>query len=452
MLKTWNETIAEMARTEPKIRFTTLAHRLNPHTLTRAFKRLNRNTAPGPDGIRVEEYGQGLEARIDTLWKRLKTQRYRASPAKRVYIPKPDGRRRPLAIPNVEDRIVQKAVAMVLEPIYEQDFLDLSYGFRPDRSAKDAVEVVRKTIDKRPIRVVVDADIKGFFDNLDHKWLRAFLGHRIADRGLLRVIGKFLNAGVVEDGHVQRGKKGCPQGGPLSPLLANIYLHYVLDLWFEKRLSPHLKGESYLIRYADDFIMCFEHPEDADEALSALQERLSDFGLELETAKSRMVQFGTEQGPPGPGPGSQTFDFLGFTFYVRKRGERGYRTATKVSQKSRHRFLREARDWLKKHLHRSVWFHQEQLRGKLRGFVQYFGVRYSLSTLRHIRRQLHWLWRRALIRRSQKAYLSWTTLKRKPWFKLPEVRLRESQRRSAPAAKEVRPSAIPQLQLFPTKP
>lgn len=424
MFPHWQDTIAKMASDDPKLRFTTLAHRLTPDTLKKAYKRLNRHAAPGPDGVTVPQYGENLDERVVDLWQRLRTGRYRAAPARQRMIPKPNGKLRPLGIANVEDRVVQTAITMLLEPIYEQDFLDESYGFRPGRSAKDALESLRKTIDRRPIRVVFEADIKGFFDNLDHGWLRKFLAHRVADGGIHRLIGKVLKSGVVtEDGRIIRSKRGAPQGGPLSPLLANIYLHYVLDLWFMKRFRRSCRGEAYMARYADDFVMCFEHPEDAERFGPALEARLADFGLELEPDKTRQIEFGTktESGKPGPESGGSTFEFLGFTHYMRRRG-RGNRTARKPSAKSRRRFLASTKDWLWRHMHRSVWFHQKVLSAKLRGFVQYFKLRYCGPSLENVRKLLFRLWARALRRRSQKGRrLWWYVLWRKPWFELPRL-------------------------------
>jgi RNA-directed DNA polymerase len=443
----WRNTIIELARSDPKLRFTTLAHRLTPDHLLDAYRRLKRKAAPGPDGVTVTEYGEDLEARVEHLHQQLRSGRYRASPVRRVYIPKPNGKLRPLGIANVEDRLVQTAITMVLEPIYEQDFLDFSYGFRPGRSAKDALEALRRTIDRRPVRVVFEADIRGFFDNLVHDWLRKFLGHRIADRGIHRLIGKVLNSGVVEEGQVTRSKRGAPQGGPLSPLLANVYLHYVLDLWFDRRFRPTCEGEASMVRYADDFVVCFEHRHEAERFATAVGERFAAFGLELVPEKTRLIEFGTSQRKQGPGPKSEapTFDFLGFTHYMRQRG-RGLRTARKPSMKSRTRFLAEAKQWLRQQMHQPVRLHQKVLSVKLRGYYQYFGLRHCEPALRHVLWHMQRLWYRILLRRSQKAKrgLTWWQVKRKPWFELPTPRLRRRTKRAQPVA----PYSA-QLGLFP---
>ena len=444
----WQETIVKLVRSDPNLRITTLAHRLTPKYLENAYRRLKRRAAPGPDGVTVEEYGENLTERVTELHERLRTGRYRASPARRVFIPKPNGKLRPLGIANVEDRVVQAAISGVLEPIYEQDFLDFSYGFRPGRSTKDALEVLRKTIDRQPVRFVFEADIRGFFDNLDHGWLRKFLGHRIADAGIHRLINKILKSGVVEDDRVIRSKKGAPQGGPLSPLLANIYLHYVLDLWFERRFRRSCKGVASMVRYADDFAVCFQHREEAERFATAVEERFAAFCLELVPEKTRLIEFGTSRGGRGPGPKTEaaTFDFLGFTHYMKQRGKRGLHTARKPSKKSRTRFLAEVKQWLRKQMHRSPWLHQKVLTQKLRGFYQYFGLRHCLPALRHVRWHVERLWYRSLVRRSQKARrLTWWRVKRKPWFKLPEPTLRRRTKKRKKPAKA--PDA--QLSLFP---
>ncbi len=441
----WQHTIIELVRSDPNLRITTLAHRLTPDFLKRAYKRLRCQAAPGPDGVTVEEYGASLEANITRLHASLRDASYRASPARRVHIPKPNGALRPLGIPNVEDRLVQTAILMLLEPIYEQDFLNFSYGFRPGRSAREALEALRVTIDRRAVKVVFEADIRGFFDHLDHEWLRKFLRHRIADRRVHRLIGKVLKSGVVEEGKVTRSKKGTPQGGPLSPLLANIYLHYVLDLWFDRRFSRSCRGVAEMVRYADDFVVCFEHLDEAQRFATEVAERFGAFGLELVPEKTRLIEFGKDSEPKGPGPksGPTTFDFLGCTHYMRRRGKRGLRTARKPSKRSRTRFLAEVKRWLNARIHWPVRVHQHMLSRKLQGYFNYFGLRHCLAALRHVRWHTQRLWIQALRRRSQKASrtLSWENVRSKPWFSLPKPRLRRK--------KKPRKRLTKQLSLFP---
>lgn len=429
----WQDTIAKMAEADSELRFTTIVHHLTPATLMTAFRRLNANAAPGPDGMTVAAYAEGLEDRIDDLWDRMVRGSYRASPARRVMIPKPNGKTRPLGIANVEDRVVQTAISMALQPIYEQDFLDFSHGFRPGRSTKGAIRELQQTIDAGWTTVVFEADIKGFFDNLDHGWLRKFLGHRVADGGLMRLIGKVLTSGVVEDGRVTRSKKGAPQGGPLSPLLANVYLHYVLDLWFDRRFRRSCAGRAHMVRYADDFVVCFERHEDAERLRHELAERLAAFELELESDKTRLIAFDPSSRPGGRGGKSsgKTFDFLGFTHYLRRRRTRR-RVAHLPSRKSRQRFLAGVKVWLREQMHASPWLHQQVLKRKLVGFYQYFGLRYCKPYLRTIHALVERIWLRTLRRRSQRGgRLSWTQVKRKPWFRLPKPVLRRRKRRKA---------------------
>lgn len=455
MSNDWKDTIVEMARSDPERRFTTLAHRLTPELLTEAFQSLRKDAAPGPDGLDPLSYQENLEERIKNLHQRLRAGSYRASPVRRVYIPKPNGKLRPLGIANVEDRVVQKALVMVLELVYEQDFLEFSYGFRPRRSAHDALEALRKTVDRGRVQWVFEADIKGFFDNLSHEWLRKFVAHRIADRGIHRLIGKVLNAGHMEDGQQVRSDTGAPQGGPLSPLLANIYLHYVLDIWFERRFRRTCRGAVEIVRYADDFVVCFEHAEEADRFSREVVERFAAFGLELVPEKTRKIRFGTEQEETGPGPGSggHTFNFLGFTHYMRRRPKRGLRTTRKPSQKSRQKFLGEVKAWLHKHMHRSPKLHQKVLSQKLKGFYGYFYLRNCRMALKHIRWHVERLWYRVLGKRSQRAGKSWTWMKLRTWFRLPEPgegeRARRGGRQENVGAKMRESIAPVQLPLFP---
>jgi len=454
----WQETIARMAKNDPNLKFTSLAHRIDVEALRTAYLSLNSRTAPGSDGITVDDYAVGLDDRLEDLQERLREGRWRASPARRVYIPKPNGKQRPLAIPNVEDRVVQKALTQLLSLIYEQDFLDLSYGFRPGRSPKDALEALRKTIDKQPVSVVFEADIRGFFDNLEHEWLRKFLSHRIADRGVLRLIGKVLKSGVVEEGRVTRSRRGAPQGGPLSPLLANLYLHHVLDQWFIHRHRRTCTGRAWLFRYADDFVVCFEHRADAERFTAAVEERFQAFGLELVPEKTHRIQFGTDEDPGPPGPpssGGGTFEFLGFTHYLRRHQRRMKsfrRVARKPSKKSRIRFHGECKRWLQRHLHASPWLHHRVLNARLRGFYAYFDLRHCRRSLRHLRRYVLRLWWQALGRRSQKSRMSWAEVLRKPWFRLahPGQKKRPRKRgKKRPVPPETVLELSRQMELFP---
>lgn len=287
--------IAEIAKTKPDEKFSALMHHINNEMLIQCHKELERNKASGVDGKTKAQYEEHLEENIENLLQRMKQFSYRPQPVKRVYIPKPGSdKKRPLGIPSYEDKIVQLAINKVIATIYEQDFLECSYGFRPNRGCHDALKVLDTYLSRRNINYVVDADIRGFFDHVDHEWLMKFLGHRISDRNLLRYIKRFLKSGIMENGQFQKSYEGTPQGGIISPTLANIYLHYVLDLWFEKRIKRNCKGEAYMIRYADDFVCCFEYEEEAKAFYKALKERLEMFKLQLADEKSKILYFGKQ--------------------------------------------------------------------------------------------------------------------------------------------------------------
>lgn len=416
--------IAEIASQDKRIRFTSLAHMLTPELLKDSFNKLNQKAAPGVDGETVEAFGADLNANIDALWLELRTDKYRASDVRRTYIPKTDGKLRPLGIPTVKDRVVQRAVNEILSAIYEPYFENLSYGFRKGRSTHDALEALRCNIDKERTRVIVDADIKSYFDMVNHKWLMKFLEDRIADRRLLRLIGKWLKAGIMDGGLSVRNEDGVPQGGPLSPLLANIYLHYVLDLWFEKKFKPTCRGKAALVRYADDFVVTFELRIEAERFVAELRDRFALFSLELSEEKTRMVAFGrkaqTDTGP-GPAPVDRTFVFLGFTHYMRKRSNRGYYTARKPSKKSRNKFLDSVTEWIRRHRDWSVQYQAKKLKQKLQGYYNYFGLRHCLPSLSHVKWHVGRIWIRELRKRSQRHKLFWHKIPQYAWFNmLPE--------------------------------
>jgi len=411
--------IAEIAKNDKQVKFTSLAHLLTPAFLKQSFKELNAKGAAGTDGVTMEGFSSRLDAETERLWGELSMGQYRSHPVRRVYIPKADGKQRPLGIPAVRDRTVQRAVCKILSAIYEADFSPVSYGFRPKRSTHDALETLRVSIDSKPIRWVLDADIKGYFDNVNHRWLMQFLKHRIADKRLLQLIAKWLKAGFMDQGVVSRSEDGTPQGGPLSPLLANIYLHYVLDLWFERKVKPRLIGEATLVRYADDFVVCFEHRVDAERFRKALDGRFARFNLMLSAEKTQQIEFGKESslaGKRGPGNVPRTFDFLGFTHYMRKR-KYGYGVARKPCKKSRNKFLRETKEWLIRHRDLSVWFQAKKLRQKLQGYYRYFGLRHCIPSLKHTKWHVEWLWVTILRRRSQRHRLHWNRMNRYPWFR-----------------------------------
>jgi group II intron reverse transcriptase/maturase len=305
-----------MARDEPQMRFNSLMGLLtDPDGLRESFERQDRTKAPGVDGVRKEDYAEDLAQRLDDLSARLRRLGYIPQPVRRAYIPKGDGRYRPLGVPSFEDRLVQDRLSGILQAIWEPEFCDCSFGFRPGRSAHDALRRVAEVITNGRTQWVVEADIKGFFDHLSHSHLMRFLEHRIADPNLLRIVHRFLKAGVMEDGVFANSDEGAPQGGLVSPVLSNIYLHYVLDLWFEKRFARKCAGRAYLIRYADDYVACFEHEADARAFLSAMTDRLAQFSLEIEPSKTALIRFGSRSlgAPGGDGTEPRTFGFLGIT-------------------------------------------------------------------------------------------------------------------------------------------
>jgi len=423
------ESIAQLSKADPSLRFTTLAHHLTPALLRESFTSLNQHGAAGVDGVTIAEYKQNLDSNIEHLWLELRAGKFRATDVRRAWIPKESGKLRPLGIPTVRDRVVQKALHAILSAVYEPYFLDLSHGFRPGRSAHGALDQVRKCVNKQGISTVVDADIEGFFDAVNHQWLMKFLEHRIADRTILRLVGKFLHAGVMDRGIKVCNEDGVPQGGPLSPLLANIYLHYVLDLWFVRRVQVSCEGKSFLVRYADDFVAGFAHRGEAEKFLGELRQRLEMYSLKLSEAKTKLVDFGTQsprnEDGPGPTTGARTFDFLGFTHYMRARPKRGPQCAVKPCMKSRNRFLSKVKEWLVKVRDFPVWRQAERLAKKLKGWYQYFGRRHCLKSLQHVKWHVERLWVMSLRRRSQRHKLWWSRVQNRMWFRsLPEPTLR----------------------------
>jgi RNA-directed DNA polymerase len=422
--------IEELAKQDVKLKFTSLAHLLKPELLKHALNKLNKHGAPGVDGMTVPQFARKADEYIETLHQELKEKRYRADKVRRAYIPKATGKLRPLGIPTVKDRIVQSATAMVIEKIYEPYFSDVSYGFRPGKSAHDALETIRKEVNKNPVNWLVDVDIKGYFDHVNHKWMIKFLEHRIADRSILRLISKWLKAGILENGVVVRNEERTPQGGPISPLLANIYLHYVLDLWFENRYKLKCRGYSFLVRYADDFVVGFENQEEAKQFLKDLKQRFAEFGLEISEEKTQIVKFGrnsTGNGKTGPADIPRTFKFLGFTHYMKQRGDgtkRRLMVARKPKRESRNKFLRNVKEKLKKIRHTSIPWQKKQLSIRLKGYYNYFGLRHCLKALQNVKWHVERLWIMSLRRRSQKHNLWWSVVRTQPWFKLPEPQLR----------------------------
>jgi group II intron reverse transcriptase/maturase len=352
-------------------------HLLTEDFLGECFKELERGKAPGVDGVTVKEYGANLEENLKDLVARLKSWRYRPQPVRRVYIPKAGGKKRPLGIPVVEDKIVQMAIKRILEAIFEVDFMDVSFGFRPKRSCHDALVAVNRAVMTKPVNYVVDMDIEKFFDTVDHKWLMRCLRQRVADSNLLRLIGRILRAGVMEEGKYYQIDKGTPQGGIISPLLANIYLHYVLDLWFEKVIRREVGGFTQLIRYADDCVVCFQNGKEAEAFGEKFRERLSKFGLRIAEGKSRIVEFGRYPWLRARREGRRlaTFDFLGFTHYCGKTRKGKFKLGQKTSKARFRQKIKEINQWMKNVrnlVELEEWW--IVLRKKLIGHYRYYGI------------------------------------------------------------------------------
>lgn len=401
--------IAELARTAPNMVLTTLAHHVDREFLREAFRRTRKDGAVGVDGQTAADYEVDLERNLEDLLSRLKSGSYRAPPVRRVHIPKGDGSEtRPIGVPTFEDKVLQRAVYMVLEAVYEQDFLDCSFGFRRGRSAHQALEVLWKGLMKFNGGWVVDADIQGFFDSLDHGVLRGFLDQRMRDGVLRRSIDKWLKAGVLEQGVVQTPEAGTPQGGVISPLLANVYLHHVLDTWFEREIRPRLRGRSLLVRYADDFVIVCEREEDARRVMAVLSKRLGKYSLTLHPEKTRLVRFTRpSRGDPPEGPG--TFDLLGFTHHWGRSRRGNWVVQRRTSRKCFTRALKAISEWCRRHRHKSVGQQHVVLAAKLRGHDAYYGITGNGRQLARLRRWVERIWRKWLGRRSNRATMTWET-------------------------------------------
>lgn len=419
-MSTGLDRVAEKARKDSRVRFTALAHHITPEFLKETWKLMNHEGAPGIDGESAQEFERDLERRADEIVAELKAGKYKAPPVRRVEIPKGDGRTRPLGIPTIQDRLLQRAVARILEAIYETEFLDVSYGFRPGRSPHQALRALRKQIVGKKVNYVYEADIRGYFDHINHKWLMKMLALRIGDPVILRLIGKWLKAGVMVDGVVVRTEEGTPQGGPISPILANIYLHYVLDLWFERVFRRQCRGEAYLTRFADDYVVCFQYERDAERLGKELPGRLSKFNLELAEGKTRLIAFGRyAEGRCGRRP--QTFEFLGFKHVCGKDRQGRFALIRIPSVKSCRKFLDRVRTWLMSHLHLKRREQQAHLAAMLRGFYQYFSLMHSQPKLKWVWHEVKLQWIRALRRQGRPGKVNWKHLRVCDWYELPRV-------------------------------
>lgn len=397
--------IRRKARTHPKEVFTNLFHHLGEELLEVSFGELESGKAPGVDGVSKDEYGKNLRAKVRELVQRLQRGKYRPLPSRRREIPKGDGRTRPLGIPALEDKLVQRGLTAVLSAVYEEDFYDFSYGFRLERSCHDALKELSRNIGTKKVNWVVEADIKGFFDNVDHEWLLAMVAHRVKDPRVLRLIRRFLKAGVMVKGKHLDTERGTPQGGVISPLLANVYLHYALDDWFAKVVKRYCSGEAYLVRYADDFVACFEYQQDALRFHTALAERLRKFKLEVEPSKTKILEFGRLAKRHARWRGETkvpTFDFLGFTHYCGTSRSGRFKLKWRTAKKRFRAKVRAIKEWIRAHLTwplRQLW---AMVNRKLEGHYQYFGVSDNWVWLELFRRATMKLLLKLLNRRSQR--------------------------------------------------
>lgn len=430
-ISTKQQRIAKLAKEDKKRALNTLAHHIDIDWLKEAFRRTRKDGAPGIDGLTAGDYEKQLEANLQSLLNRAKSGEYRAPAVRRVHIPKGDGSQtRPIGIPTFEDKVLQRAVQMVLEPIYEQDFLNCSYGFRPGRSAHQALENFWQQMMTMGGGWVVEVDIKSFFDKLGHSHLQQLIRRRVHDGVLLRLIGKWLNAGVQENGSVSYPEAGTPQGGVISPLLANIYLHEVLDEWVEEEVKPRLKGRAFLVRFADDFVLGFSNEEDARRVMDVLPKRLGKYGLTLHPEKTRLLRFappreGGQEQPP------ESFDFLGFNHHWEK-SRKGRWAIKRTTAKSRFtRALKKVAEWCRVFRHRTLDEQHQHLCEALRGHCGYYGITGNSHALGCFAHEMRKVWKKWLARRSQRG-MNWESFNRMlEHFALPAPRAIHSKLRAA---------------------
>jgi len=404
-ISTKQERIANMAKQRPGVALRSLSNKIDHEWLREAYRRIRKDAATGVDGQTAAEFGEHLDEELPRLLNEAKSGRYRAPPVRRVHIPKAGGESRPIGIPTIRDKVLQRAVAMVLEPVYEQDFVDFSYGFRPGRSAHDALKHLRDGLWEMNGGWVLDVDISKFFDTLDHGCLRDILRQRVVDGVVVRLIGKWLNAGVLEGGVVSRSGGGTPQGGVISPLLANIYLHEALDKWWLREVVPRLMGRAFAVRYADDFVLVFSNYEDARRVQAVLPRRFGKFGLTLHPQKTRLVRFERPGGERDDRP--DTFDFLGFTHYWAKSRKGRWVPKQRTARDRYQRSVRNISEWCRRWRHLPVPEQAAVLGNKLRGHYQYYGITGNWRALARLYRKTTRIWHKWLSRRSQRAFLNW---------------------------------------------
>jgi RNA-directed DNA polymerase len=420
--------VRQAARQDKKVRFTALLHHITVDLLKQSYTALARDAAPGIDGVTWQAYGENLDTKLKALHDRIHKGSYRARPAKRTYIPKADGSKRPLSVWCLEDKVVQQAVVTVLEAVYEEDFVGFSYGFRPGRGQHDALDALHVGILRRRVNWVLDADIRGFFDAMSHSWTLRFLKHRIADKRILRLVAKWLRVGVVEAGREIRSARGAPQGAVISPILANIYLHYVFDLWVHQWRRRKATGDVIVVRYADDTIVGFEHEHEAQAFLHDVQERMGMFDLALHPEKTRLIRFGRHAAKQRAARGEgkpEVFDFLGFTHYcTRSRKWGSFVIGRKTVKKRMRRTLEAIKVELRKRMHDPIVKTGAWVRQMLNGYLNYFAVPGNDKSLWWFCNEIRWRWLKALRRRSQTARLDWDRFVRITNRFFPPIRVR----------------------------
>jgi len=424
---TVQQRLAELARERPEECFTALNHYLTVDWLKAAYARVKPDSAPGVDGQSWSDYGKNLEENLRGLLERVKSGSYVAPPVKRAYIPKGDGDRRGIGMPTIEDKVLQRAIAMLLEPIFEQDFKPFSYGFRPGRSAHQALANIWSQCMNQGIKWILEVDIRKYFDTLKKEWLRKFLDRRVRDGVVRRLIGKWLNAGVWEKGQLSYPEDGTPQGGVISPLLSNVYLHEVLDCWFEEEVKPRMEGRVFLVRFADDFILGFERKEDAEKVYRVLFQRFEKYGLSLHPEKTRLVPFGCPEetkGSQGKSPRPETFDFLGFTHYWGKSRKGRWVIRRQTMHKRLTRGLKAISQWCRENLHEPLLEQVKVLGRKLKGHFGYYGITGNIQALQRFRWEVIGIWRKWLARRGDPKGMTWERMhKLLDFFYLPEARV-----------------------------
>jgi RNA-directed DNA polymerase len=418
--------VRQLAREDKDVRFTALLHHVSVDRLREAYRAINPNAAAGVDGVTWRDYGSDLEANLLDLHARVHRGAYRARPTRRVFIPKADGRLRPLGVAALEDKILQRAVVEVLNAVYEEDFLGFSYGFRPRRSPHDALDALSVGIVRKKVNYVLDADIRDFFTRLDQGWLERFLEHRIADKRVLRLIQKWLRAGVIEDGEWSKTEEGTAQGASVSPLLSNVYLHYVFDLWADQWRRRNARGDVILTRFADDYVAGFEHREDAEQFLADLRERFAEFGSELHPEKTRLIEFGRFAAENRARRGDwkpETFEFLGFTHICAKTQNGRFKLKRVTSKKKMRAKLHSVKTEMRRRWHHSIPEQGRWLASVLAGHYRYYGVPDNIRALQAFREAIIRRWLKALRRRSQRSRVTWERMRRfaERWLPLARI-------------------------------